>query len=336
MTLRPLTFNDYIGQTRMKQQLMITMGACRKARKQLPHLLFSGPPGLGKTTIAKIIANEYGVGYHEIIASSLNTQDDLEMVLAQLSDSQPDVLFIDEIHRLPIKIEELMYTVMEDFIFEGEYKVNGISQKRRLWVPKFALIGATTLAGDINRPLRDRFGIVFDMQNYSVDETQEIVRKLAIKREIKITEEATLDIARRSKGVARIAINYLNRCLEYAQFIGDGTVNEEATVSQFALLGIDEMGLDDKDYTVLQFLAMQTSPVGLDTISTGTNIDKGTVANIIEPYLVQKNLMNRTRSGRMITDGGLRWICSHTDIAEQLPSQRQITNNDFSGRVGQR
>lgn len=325
MTNRPLTFDDYVGQERVKNQLRITMGACERNRVQLPHLLFAGPPGLGKTTIAKIIANRFGggVGYHEVMASSLNTQEDVEEVLCQLSWDRPDILFIDEIHRLNPKIEELLYPAMEDFEFEAEWKENGRSIKERFSVPKFTLIGATTLAGDLSRPLRDRFGLHFNMQNYDVQETKLIVQKLAEKRNVQITEEASEEIAKRSKGVARIAINYFNRCLEYTHYMGMSHMTKQATDGQFGLLGIDEMGLDSNDYKVLSFLATQTSPCGLDTIATGTNIDKGTVANMIEPYLVQKGLMNRTRSGRIITDVGLGWICDNSDI--ELSNQSRTT-----------
>jgi holliday junction DNA helicase RuvB len=316
MANRPLTLNDYIGQERMKKQLKITMGASQKMKRPLPHMLFAGPPGLGKTTIAKIVAEEKGVQFHEIMASNVNGLEDLENVFINLSEDKHDILFIDEIHRLPMKVEELLYPIMEDFTIEVETKDNyGRTRMERFWIPPFTLIGATTLAGDLSQPLRDRFGIHFTLQKYTEEETAGIIRNLAKREEIEITEDALTDIAMRAKGTARVAINYYNRCKEYAFFLGEGIVDDVATREQFELLGVDRMGLDAEDYKVLEYLATQTAPVGIDTLATATNIDKNTIQSIIEPYLVQKRLMDRTRSGRRITPQGLDWIYQNSDIA---------------------
>lgn len=309
MANRPLTFDDYIGQERMKQQLRVTIGAARRNRNPLPHILIYGNPGLGKTTIAKIIANEFGADFYEVMASNLTCADDVELALAPLNVDYPSILFIDEIHRLPLKIEELFYPVMEDFIFETNTGGHDRKSTERMWVPKFTLIGATTLAGDLSRPLRDRFGLHFQLQNYQIDEIAKIVLNLAKREDVTIEKEAAYQIARRAKGVARIAVNYLQRCREYADYINeDGVITCSVIEEQFSLMGIDEIGLDDNDFRVLSYLSTQSRPVGLAALATGVNIDVPTISNIIEPYLVQTGMVNRTRSGREITERGLAWL----------------------------
>lgn len=340
MTKRPLTFADYIGQERMKKQLAITMKACKTMKQPLPHLLFSGGAGLGKTTISKIIANEMNVGLHEVMASNLNSIDDLEALFSQVSEEQHDIIFIDEIHRLPIKVEELLYPMMEDFMIECEVKDQfGRTQMERFYVPKFTLIGATTLAGDLTQPLRDRFGIHFTLQKYNNEETANIINNLAIREGVKVTKEALLDIARRSKGTARIAINYFHRCKEYATFLGNKLIDEVATKGQFDLLGVDELGLDSKDFQILEYLATQTNPIGIDTLATATSIDKNTIQSIIEPYLIQQRLMDRTSRGRKITTQGLDWIYNSGDYQpEPRPMEvlREITQSNGTRRFGTR
>jgi Holliday junction DNA helicase RuvB len=338
MTKRPLSFADYIGQERMKKQLAVTIKACKKMNQPLPHLLVSGNPGLGKTTIAKIIANEMNVGFHEIMASNVNSLEDLEALFSQVSEDSYDIIFIDEIHRLPIKIEELLYPMMEDFIIECEAKDQyGRMRMERFYVPKFTLIGATTLAGDLSQPLRDRFGIHFNLQKYSHEETAGIIERLANREGVEITKEALMDIARRSKGTARIAINYFNRCKEYATFLSKKLIDEESTKEQFDLLGVDELGLDEKDFTVLEYLATQTLPIGIDTLATATSIDKNTIQSIIEPYLVQQRLMDRTARGRKITPKGLDWIYSSGDYVpevQQQPIMREVAQSTGIRRFG--
>lgn len=341
MTKRPLTLSDYIGQERMKKQLMVTMKACKKMNIPLPHMLFSGSAGLGKTTIAQIVANEMNVGFHEIMASNLNSLEDLEALFSQINEESYDIIFIDEIHRLPIKIEELLYPMMEDFIIECEAKDQfGRMRMERFYVPKFTLIGATTLAGDLSQPLRDRFGIHFTLQKYNHEETANIIGNLANREGVEVTKDALLDIARRSKGTARIAINYFHRCKEYATFLGKKLIDEIATKEQFDLLGVDELGLDSKDFTILEYLATQTTPVGIDTLATATSIDKNTIQSIIEPYLIQQRLMDRTTRGRKITPKGLDWIYSNGDYEPETPQPmqvlREITRSNEVRRFGTR
>lgn len=333
--MRPLTFADYIGQDRIKQQLRISIGACQKMNNPLPHMLFSGPPGLGKTTVAKIIANEMGVGFHEIMASNIQNLSDLESVFSNINDKSYDVIFIDEIHRLPMKVEELLYPIMEDFIIEIEAPDDyGNMRPERFWIPKFTLIGATTLAGDLSQPLRDRFGLKFQLQQYQEDEVASIIRNLAKRESIEITKKGLMEIAKRAKGTARIAINYYNRCKEYAYYVGENRINREVASKQFEILGIDELGLDESDYKVLEYLALQTAPVGIDTLAVSTNIDKNTIMSIIEPFLLQSNLMERTRSGRRISPKGLRKI--YNTYGETEPEQNLQSNNQPVRRFGER
>ncbi|MNS62230.1 Holliday junction ATP-dependent DNA helicase RuvB [compost metagenome] len=335
MANRPLCFSDYIGQERMKNQLAVTIGAAKRNGKALPHILISGNPGLGKTTVAKIIANEFGTDFFEVMASNLTCANDVEIALAQLDNDMPSILFIDEIHRLPIKIEELFYPVMEDFMFETNTGGHDGKSTERLWVPKFTLIGATTLAGDLSRPLRDRFGIHFQLQNYQIDEIARIVVNLAEREEINIEKAAAYEIALRSKGVARLAVNYLNRCREYADFMNeDGIVSYDVVTEQFSLMAIDEIGLDENDYRVLNYLATQSRPVGLSALATGVDIDIPTITNIIEPYLVQKGLVNRTRGGREITERGLKWI--NNEPAEGVSTEATTYSTTDVRRVGRR
>lgn len=320
MANRPLNFLDYIGQERVKTQLAITIGAAKKNGKAMPHMLLYGNPGLGKTTLSEIIANEYGSNLHVAMGGNLSKTEDVQALLAGLSDEGGDIVFIDEIHRMPIKSEEMLYTAMEDFTVDvGD---------ERFWIPPFTLIGATTLAGDLSRPLRDRFGLHFQLQNYQPDEVAMIIAKLAAREEVVITEGAIKEIAMRAKGVARIAINFYYRCREFADFLGNSEVTEEVTSQQFGLMGIDEMGLDENDYRVLNYLATQPRPVGIAALSTGADIDMPTIANMIEPYLVQTGLVNRTRSGREITQKGREWIGVAPPAQEAMPEP--TTNNRSS------
>jgi Holliday junction DNA helicase RuvB len=259
------------------------------------------------------------------MGGNLTKPEDIQALLAPLSDKGGDIVFIDEIHRMPIAIEEMLYTAMEDFELEMDLGKG----TKRYWIPTFTLIGATTLAGDLSRPLRDRFGQHFQLQNYQVDEVSQILSKLAKREQVTISDDAINEIAKRGKGVARIAINLFYRCLEMADYLGDGTINEDTTAKQFAIMGLDEMGLDENDYVVLNYLASQPRPIGAKALASACNMDETTITNIIEPYLVQKGMVNRTQRGREITPKGLSWIgATPPEEVDELPVQ---SNNRRDG-----
>jgi Holliday junction DNA helicase RuvB len=283
-------------------------------------MLLYGNPGLGKTTLAEIIANEFGTNLHVAMGGNLNTPESIQALFAPLNDDGGDIIFIDEIHRMPIRIEEMLYTAMEDNTVEIDIGEG----MQRYWIPSFTLIGATTLMGDLSRPLRDRFGLHFQLQNYQVDEVSMIIQKLAGREKVSIAQDAVAEIAKRAKGVARIAINFFYRCKEYADYLADGDITDEIAKNQFAVMGIDEIGLDENDYRVLNFLSTQARPVGISALATGVDIDRVTIENIIEPYLVQKGLVNRARSGREITNRGLEWIGV---VPPQAQESRRQSNN---------
>jgi Holliday junction DNA helicase RuvB len=312
MANRPLTLDDYIGQERIKTQLRIILTASIKNKRALPHMLLYGNPGLGKTTLAEIVANEFGTNIRVAMGGSLLASDNIRDLFANLSECGGDIIFIDEIHRMPTKIEEMLYSLMED----EEIEMNG----QWFSVPPFTLIGATTLMGDLSRPLRDRFGAQFQLQNYQLDELAKIIAQVAAKEEIKITDQAINEIAKRAKGVARLAINFYKRCKEFAEVFKDGFLDEEVTRDQFSMMGIDELGLDENDYRVLNFLAEQTRPVGANVLATGCDIDTATINSVIEPYLAQQGLISRTRQGREITLKGLQLIgaVSPEEVVQQV------------------
>jgi Holliday junction DNA helicase RuvB len=320
MANRPLTLDDYIGQERIKTQLKVMIAACRKNNKALPHMLLYGNPGLGKTTLSEIVANEFGTNLHTAMGGNVQTINDIRNLLAGLSDDGGDILFIDEIHNLPLKVEEILYSAMEDFTVEMDC---GMGMMRH-WIPPFTLIGATTLAGDLSRPLRDRFGVHFQLQNYQVNEVGTIIRKLAEREEVRVTDDAINEIAKRAKGVARIAINFFNRVREYADVFTGGVVHKNAALEQFSLMGIDELGLDENDHRVLNFLATQSRPVGIAALATGCDMDGNTIQTMIEPYLVQIGMINRTNRGREITEKGADWIGA---IPPQAATATRQSNN---------
>lgn len=301
---KPVRLADYIGQTRIKQQLAITIAACRKNGRALPHMLLYGNPGLGKTTLAEIIATEFGTNLHVAMGGNLQTIEDIRKLLADLSDLNGDIIFIDEIHNMPLKVEEALYSAMQDFQVEMDCGYG----MQRYWIPQFTLIGATTLAGDLSRPLRDRFGVHYQLQNYQIDEIGTILEKLAEREKVEVTSDALDAIAKRAKGVARIAINFFHRCREYAEIFTENVINVEAAKEQFAMMGIDEMGLDDNDHRVLNYLSTQQRPVGIAALASACDIDSNTIMTMIEPYLVQTGLVNRTTRGRELTPKGAEYI----------------------------
>jgi Holliday junction DNA helicase RuvB len=316
MANRPLTLDDYIGQRRVKTQLQVTIAACKKNQKALPHMLLYGNPGLGKTTLAEIIANMFGTSFYPVMGGNLQTVNDARNLLAGLNDAGGDIIFIDEIHNMPLKVEEFLYSAMEDFTVE----IEGI----RHWVPDFTLIGATTLPADISRPLRDRFGVHYQLQNYQLDEVGKILEKLAERESVEVTSDAIGEIAKRAKGVARIAINLFHRVREYADVFNDGVVDENSANEQFDLMGIDELGLDENDHRVLHYLSTQSRAVGIAALATGCDIDANTITTMVEPYLVQVGLVERTNRGRQITGKGAQWIGAA--VPQMIETTRQSNN----------
>ena len=328
MSRRPLMFDDYLGQESVKLQLKIAIEASKRMGKPLKHTLFYGNPGLGKTTLANIIANEMGSKFISIVASNLKTKGDIVKLLLQLRSledpipedeigtydpSAPCVVFIDEIHNIPLSIEEMFYSIMEDF----EIDIETPSGVARRWVPEFTLIGATTRAGDLTRPLRDRFGLQFELQDYSSDELAELLMRFAKRNSINVTPKATRTISRRARGVARIAIHFLESCRDLAIIYNDGRITSKIAKKQFDIMGIDPMGLNQTDYKVLDILASQSRPVGLPTLASAVDIDRTTLETIVEPFLAQKRLIERTSRGRTITRAGLQ-VIDREEVTEDM------------------
>lgn len=330
MPNRPLTFSDYVGQQRIIDQLLVMIQASRRMGRTFPHVLFGGNAGLGKTTLSNIVANELGVGFHVVMGGSLKTEEDVENLLINVQEG--DVVFIDEIHRMPLVIEEMFYIVMEDFQIELD---NEHGRKERFDLPRFSLIGATTLAGDLSKPLRDRFRRVFELQSYQNDDIVAILKRLTNEEGMTCHDDALNEIAKRSRGVARVAINYFESCREYAVVFFDGVLTKEAVVEQFCLMGIDEAGLTENDHRVLNYLADQSRPVGINSLVSGVNIDRPTYENVVEPYLQQMGFINRASNGRVITDKGREWIgatVQSSTVTQQAPAVR--SNRSLADRRG--
>lgn len=300
-TLRPQTLEDYIGQNRVKKLLRVSIASCRARGEVLPHIVLHGPPGLGKTSLAAIIAHEMNGVLEATNASAIQTYEDLldliTKVDALVRDHGSAFLFIDEIHRIPMQVEEMLYEVMEDFIFT----LKGYGQTL---VRKFTLIGATTLLGNLSRPLRDRFGLQFRLEPYTEKDIGRIITRRAYRTGINISYKAIVDIARRSRGVARVACNYLDRCRDMAIYMGKEKVDKEVTRATFDLMGIDEMGLSNQDYAYLEILARDDRPKGINTIAAAMNESAVSISEAIEPYLTQIGLVERTPRGRILTSLG--------------------------------
>ncbi len=287
-TLRPQKLNEYIGQDKVKDQLKIFIEAAKLRDEALDHTLLFGPPGLGKTTMAFVIANELGVNIKQTSGPVIEKAGDL---VALLNDLEPgDVLFIDEIHRMPMAVEEILYSAMEDFYID----IN---------LPPFTLIGATTRAGMLSNPLRARFGISSHMEYYELADLTEIVERTADIFEMEITHEAAIELARRSRGTPRIANRLLKRVRDFAQIMGDGLIDETITDKALTMLDVDREGLDYVDQKILRTMIEMYGggPVGLNTLSVNIAEERETVEDMYEPYLIQKGFLMRTRTGRVAT-----------------------------------
>lgn len=301
VTLRPRTLAEYYGQTQVKETLGVFIQAAVKRHEPLDHLLLYGPPGLGKTTLACIIASEMGQNIRTTSGPAIERPGDLASILTNLN--QGDILFIDEIHRLSHSVEEVLYPAMEDFALDIMIGKGPSARSLRLDLPKFTLIGATTRAGMLSSPLRDRFGISFRLELYKPEELATIVMRSAKILKIDCEPEGALEIARRSRGTPRISNRLIKRVRDFAQVRGDGVITREAAAQALNILEIDELGLDKTDRAMLSTMIKKFGggPVGLDTLAASTGEDAGTIEDVYEPYLMQLGFVMRTPRGRILT-----------------------------------
>ena len=299
VSLRPKTLEDFIGQTKVKENLRIFIQSAKKRGQALDHVLLYGPPGLGKTTLANIIANELDVSFKITSGPAIDRAGDLAAILTNLSDS--DVMFIDEIHRLNRTVEEILYPAMEDFALDLVLGKGPSANNVRIDLPPFTLVAATTRAGMLTGPLRDRFGIVLRFEVYSVVELAQIVENSAVKLGVEIESSASVEIAKRSRGTPRIANRLLKRVRDFAVVKGDGRVNYKDAAFALSAMEIDELGLDSIDIKMLKGMIelFGGGPVGLDTISASINEDSITIEDVYEPYLIQLGFITRTPKGRI-------------------------------------
>ncbi len=301
VSLRPRTLRDYVGQDAVKQNLNIYIKAALKRRDALDHMLLYGPPGLGKTTLACIVASEMGQNIRVTSGPAIDRPGDLAAILTNLSSG--DVLFIDEIHRLSRAVEEVLYPAMEDFALDIMIGKGPTARSMRLDLPRFTLIGATTRAGQLSAPLRDRFGMVFRLELYSPDELAQILRRSSSILGMPAEEEGIVEIARRSRGTPRIANRMLKRVRDYAQVKADGLITRQVAHEGLNLLEVDKLGLDKVDRAVLSAMIDKFAggPVGLDTLAASTGEDSLTIEDVYEPYLLQLGFIQRTPRGRVAT-----------------------------------
>ena len=300
-SLRPKKLEDYVGQEKIKDNLKIYIEAAKQRGEPLDHTLLYGPPGLGKTTLSAIIANEMNANIRITSGPAIEKQGDLAALLTNLNPG--DVLFIDEIHRLNRSVEEILYPAMEDFSLDIIIGKGPSARSIRLDLPKFTLVGATTKAGSLSSPLRDRFGIINRLEMYSTDQLEQIVKRSASILNIEITDNGAKEIASRSRGTPRIANRLLKRVRDFAQVKNDGVITDEIANSALNSLEVDELGLDNNDIRYLETIIKKFAggPVGLDTIASVIGEDVDTVEDVIEPYLMQIGFINRTPRGRSAT-----------------------------------
>ena len=313
-SLRPKLLTDYVGQEKAKGNLKIYIEAAKQRGDSLDHVLFYGPPGLGKTTLAGIIANEMGVHMKVTSGPAIEKPGEMAAILNNLQEG--DILFVDEIHRLNRQVEEVLYPAMEDFAIDIMIGKGSSARSIRLDLPKFTLVGATTRAGLLTAPLRDRFGVIHHLEFYTVEELKTIILRSAVLLDVEIDEAGALELAKRSRGTPRLANRRLKRVRDFAQVKYEGKIDQKVAAFALDLLEVDTCGLDQVDRRLLLTLIEKFNggPVGLDTLAAAIGEDSGTIEDVYEPYLIQNGFLNRTPRGRMATDLAYQHLGCERDV----------------------